>query len=694
MLFMLLSLALASWAFIDYLAITMAQDNATIYAIRSVISFVVIQNTLFYFFAISFPDKKLTQIPYRKIFLVYSLLVLGLTQSPFLFESVTIKHGTANPNPGPVIIFFVIHALLAIIPGLRSLFVKYRRSSGQPKRQLRVILFASTILWLLVPITNFAITLSAKTTIYVKLAPFYTLAFGALIAYSIVAQKLFDIRSAVARSVAYLLIIGTMTFAYGVALFGIIDVLFQGPSDEFLRQALSVGLMMPLALSFQHIKQFFDRITNQLFYRDSYDIQDVLDKLGSVVVTEIELHLVLNSTRKVLSEALKTSFIEFVLMRDDQLNFEAARPAAQIKHPNGVMQVLREQHQDLLIADELVTNTQFHDQFSHNRIALSLRLKTQRQVVGFILFGDKLNGDIYNAQDKQLLMIVANELALAVQNALRFDEIENFNLTLQHKIHEATHKLRRANDKLKALDESKDDFISMASHQLRTPLTTIKGYTSMVLDGDAGKLTATQKKLLGQALFSSQRMVYLIADLLNVSRLRTGKFVIDATPVNLAEVVQQELEQLQETAAAHSVTLEYDQPADFPELLLDETKTRQVIMNFVDNAIYYTPAGGHIEVQLLNKSATVELRVKDNGIGVPRSERPHLFTKFYRAGNARKARPDGTGLGLFMAKKVIIAQSGALIFDSQEGKGSTFGFTLSKAMLAASKPTPNRIPKS
>ena len=115
--------------------------------------------------------------------------------------------------------------------------------------------------------------------------------------------------------------------------------------------------------------------------------------------------------------------------------------------------------------------------------------------------------------------------------------------------------------------------------------------------------------------------------------------------------------------------------------MLDETKTRQVIMNFVDNAIYYTPAGGHIEVQLAETPTTIEFRVEDNGIGVPKSEQPHLFTKFYRAGNARKARPDGTGLGLFMAKKVIIAQGGSLIFESQEGKGSTFGFIFSKHKL-------------
>ena len=115
--------------------------------------------------------------------------------------------------------------------------------------------------------------------------------------------------------------------------------------------------------------------------------------------------------------------------------------------------------------------------------------------------------------------------------------------------------------------------------------------------------------------------------------------------------------------------------------MLDETKIRQVIMNFTDNAIYYTPAGGHIHVGLADKGQSIELTVKDDGLGVPKTEQHHLFGKFYRAGNARKARPDGTGLGLFMAKKVIAAQGGAIIFHSEEGKGSTFGFSFAKEKL-------------
>ncbi len=300
-----------------------------------------------------------------------------------------------------------------------------------------------------------------------------------------------------------------------------------------------------------------------------------------------------------------------------------------------------------------------------------VKLMARRRLVGLLVVGFTEQITELPPESTSLIDDLSESIGVALDNKLLFEEN-------QHVLRQ----LKESNEKLKALDEAKDDFVSMASHQLRTPLTAIKGYTSMVLEGDAGEINDTQRKLLEQSFTSSQRMVYLIADLLNVSRLKTGKFVIEAAPTNLAQVVSQEIGQLTETAASRKLKLTYKMPKKFPELMIDETKTRQVIMNFIDNAIYYTPAGGHISVELTETPASVEFRVIDNGIGVPRSEKPHLFTKFYRAVNARTARPDGTGLGLFMAKKVIIAQGGAIIFESEEGKGSTFGFIFPKSSLA------------
>lgn len=331
---------------------------------------------------------------------------------------------------------------------------------------------------------------------------------------------------------------------------------------------------------------------------------------------------------------------------------------------DGVLKQIFTSHLDLV--DKLAKEVGFG--------ALTLvKLFARQKLVGVLVIGTQKSTSERTEADKDLQERLGEAIGLAVDNKLLYEENQH-----------VLHKLELTNKKLQALDEAKDEFISMASHQLRTPLTSVKGYVSMVLEGDAGKVTTKQHELLQQSFTSAQRMVYLISDLLNVSRLKTGKFVMEPASVYLPDVIEEELKQVEETAKARNVKIRYLKPKKFPTLTLDDTKIRQVIMNFVDNAIYYTPSGGEINVGLNSTATSAEFTVTDNGIGVPKSVQAHLFTKFYRAENARKARPDGTGLGLFMAKKVIVASGGAILFKSVEGKGSMFGFCFP---LKTSQPT-------
>lgn len=682
-----LAIITSLWLVDIYFSVDPSLFSHEILWVRMSIFLAVLQIALFFLLAHTLPSTtvNLSRTKLRLLLLAVSLLMLDAL-SPYLFTKTQIIDKTIQATAGPGMVPFVLFALAFCVLALWTLFRKLRKSVGYIKEQYRFIFLGILIMLgllfatVLVPVAIF------KNSLFVPLVPLYTIIFLGSTTYAIVAQKLFDIRAAVAKSVGYLLIIGSMSFVYAIGLFGVINVLFKGASHETLRQVLSILLLTPLAVSFQYIKRFFDRVTNRLFYRESYDFQEVLDRTGNIVVANIELNNILNSTRSVLSEALKSSFIEFVLMREGKAYFETRHHLE--PYLKNLEQQITEQRRELIVTDEMHEQNRLREPLREAQVALSLRLRTQKQIVGYVLIGEKRNGEGYAYIDRRLLSIVANELAIAIQNALRFEEIQNFNLTLQGKVDEATHKLRKANERLKALDETKDDFISMASHQLRTPLTSVKGFVSLVLDGDAGGITKTQRKLLGQAFSGAQRMVDLISDLLNVSRLKTGKFIIEPVATDLSKTVDEEMGRLQEIAASRNLTLTYKKPEHFPTLMVDELKTRQVIMNFIDNAIWYTPAGGHVTVNLVDQADAVELMVVDDGIGVPEAEKKHLFTKFYRAPNAQKARPDGTGIGLYLAKEVVSAQGGELIFKSQEGKGSTFGFRLEKAKLpvASSKP--------
>lgn len=317
------------------------------------------------------------------------------------------------------------------------------------------------------------------------------------------------------------------------------------------------------------------------------------------------------------------------------------------------------------------------------RVDFVMPLVRGDEIIGFVFLGPRTSRT-YTPYDIGMVFDIKHELAIAVQNAASLEEVKELNTHLQQRIDEATNELRKSNDQLRGLDTAKDEFVSMASHQLRTPLTSIKGYISMVLEGDAGKITKMQRQLLREAFTSSERMVHLINEFLSVSRVQTGKFMIERRQVDLAKIVRQEVRSLETTAESRDLKLSFTAPSKPVAVLVDEAKIRQVIMNFIDNALYYSKPGTTINI-LLEATKEARLTVVDTGIGVPARQQSKLFTKFFRADNARTQRPDGTGVGLYLAKMIIDGHGGKVIFSSKEGQGSTFGFSVPLAGENANK---------
>lgn len=240
----------------------------------------------------------------------------------------------------------------------------------------------------------------------------------------------------------------------------------------------------------------------------------------------------------------------------------------------------------------------------------------------------------------------------------------------------ATNQLSEANEKLQQADTTKDEFISMASHQLGTPLATIEGYLSMVNQGYYGPLNEKLASTVNKALGRTNVMKGLLADFLDVSRMTANKFYLDIEPTDFNKIIAEEVGALKASAAEAKVELAYHAPEQVPPLMnIDEHKTRQAVMNLITNAINYTK-GGKVDVFLRYDSVNAQYTVVDNGIGVPDEQKSKLFKKFYRADNAKETLPTGTGLGLYLVKRVVEDQGGKIIFHSEVGKGSTFGFVL------------------
>lgn len=682
--FVLLSASFVLWTTFNYLA-----DHASDYnLLLTRLTFVSSVAVIFYLNSLIryFPNEKINDTRYNQLQTPIAWLVALISFSPLLVESVQKQPGQGvELTVGFGYYIFIAYVVQAVTLLILDFLRQRKNSKSQTeKTQLKIILWGILFYAVFAIASNLVLPTLVNSWSSSKFGPVFSLLFVAMTAYAIIKHGLLDIRLVVVRALGYVLTVATIGFIYGFFAFGLVGrIFFTGQEFNITQQIVYTVLAIILVFTFPPIQRFFNKLTNSLFYQDAYDQQALLNRLGTLFALEIDIKKIARQSLDVICTEMKLQHGRLITINDDQtLRVTAHGDVSTDVTDNKVLRGLK---QKVTSVDDADLHIAHKEELRALDVSVIVRLVTKEGLVGYLLLGPKKSGNIYSNQDVDVLTIISNEMAVAVQNSLLFERITQFNITLQERVNEATRRLRRTNEKLKALDETKDDFISMASHQLRTPLTSIKGYISMVMEEDAGKISKQQKDMLSQAFFSSQRMVYLIADLLNVSRLKTGKFIIEPVKVNLGQVVPQELEQLKETAASRSLTLTLDMPKTFPDVMLDETKTRQVIMNFVDNAIYYTPAGGHITVRLIDNPTNIELRVEDDGIGVAKSDQAHLFTKFYRAGNARKARPDGTGLGLFMAKKVIVAQGGSLIFESQEGKGSTFGFTFSKSHIAPPK---------
>ncbi len=244
-------------------------------------------------------------------------------------------------------------------------------------------------------------------------------------------------------------------------------------------------------------------------------------------------------------------------------------------------------------------------------------------------------------------------------------------------LEELASKLKEANQELKELDETKDNFLSMASHELNTPLSAIEGYLSMMLDeGMGGKLNKTHRGYLEKVYSSSQRLAHLVKDLLNVSRIEQGRIHILFEKGNLNKIIEQAYSEIKPEADKHKHNVVLSLNKDIPETFMDTDRITEIVINLTGNAIKYTPEGGKIEIKTYEKDKFLWFSVKDNGEGVAKEYIDNIFQKFER-GDKVHDQGRGTGLGLFISKNLVEFHKGKVWVESEgEGKGSTFFFTL------------------
>jgi signal transduction histidine kinase len=242
--------------------------------------------------------------------------------------------------------------------------------------------------------------------------------------------------------------------------------------------------------------------------------------------------------------------------------------------------------------------------------------------------------------------------------------------------------LERDNEKLKAADHAKSEFLSRTTHQLRTPLSAIKWTFHMIMNGDMGAVTPDQQMFLKKGYEAAERVINVINDWLSLDYVEANRTKYQIVPVNLPEVIDSVVFEFNQRLAEKQQQLTVNRPSgQLPLIPLDPIKFGMVMENLLDNAVKYTPQNGRITITIIGDRLTgpipeLEVTVADTGIGIPAAEQSKLFKQFARASNAVALAPRGSGLGLYIVKDIVEGQGGKIWFESEEGKGTTFHITI------------------
>jgi signal transduction histidine kinase/CheY-like chemotaxis protein len=298
---------------------------------------------------------------------------------------------------------------------------------------------------------------------------------------------------------------------------------------------------------------------------------------------------------------------------------------------------------------------------------ISVPLRANDVVLG-ALTAHRTKEDSVTASDLDVLATLASQIAIALDNTEAYSQVEELNRGLEAKVRERTAELERA-DQLRRL------FLSHVSHELKTPLTSIKGYLENLLDGIGGTLSQKQQTYLGRIKANSERLIRMIEDLLDRTRIESGRLELSLTEIDLERAVRDVVEQLQPLAIAKQQTLDVHIAPEMLIVLADQDRLVQILTNLVQNAIKYTPERGCIVVALdrtNNRFAGVSVR--DNGPGIPTDALDKVFDPFFRV--SQKVRQKGLGLGLSIVKTLVERHGGTIGVQSELGKGAEFRFTI------------------
>ncbi|MBI3486351.1 hypothetical protein HY025_05445 [Candidatus Daviesbacteria bacterium] len=677
LLFFLFTISITTYIIFNFLVTYQKTDQAAFFWVKAVMSNAVFINLLFFLLTSTFPSPKFSLN--RKIFwasTIFSLFLAPAAQLNLIFISAKASGG--GGVPGIAMPFFLLHTALYLGGGFITLVKTFRKSNGFEKEQVKLFLFGTILMFISILFGNLLLILIFNNSSFIGLLPIYTLIFISTISYAIVKNKFLDINLLVARSVVYTLLVFIIALFYTGSIFSVTNLFFNGQITRLQAIIYSVFALF-VALTYPYLKQAIEKLTDKVLFKNNYDSNELLSSLTKIMASTLQLEDLTRLTLHKLLETVHISKGAFLILEEQKFYPPIAEGFDNTNFNSSLMEWLCS-FKKILIFDE-EENPKIKIILRQLNFSVVLPLFVGQTIHGLLVLGDKKSGEIYSSQDIKMLEIFGPEVSVAVQNSKAYEEIKRFNITLKEEIDKATKDLQVANKRLEELDKIKDDFVSVASHELRTPMTAVRSYAWMALNRPDVPLSEKLKKYLQRTLISTERLINLVNDMLNISRIESGKIEINPQAFDVETLVDDVLLEVGPKAKEKNLHL-VSYKTQIPKVFADPDKVHQVLLNLVGNALKFTPENGGVSISFFTDGQMVDISIKDTGVGISSDDQRRLFQKFGRLDYSyvASATSGGTGLGLFICKSLVSLMKGKIWAESDGiNMGSTFSFSLPAA---------------
>lgn len=704
--FALLAFCVALWIIVDFSLYQNSLANFQTYLNRLDLAIICLMVLSLAYFVSLFP-RKIFQI--NKFFSVLILSVTAILIFIILFTKQIIDHAFmenygSNFLQGNLFFLFAAFASIFALYSIVILIIKYRRFSGIAKQQIKFIFYGIGLLTILNLTFNLFIPMFTKSFVYGRFGSYSAIFLVGFIAYTILVHHLFDIRIIIKKTLVYSGLLAFVLVTYALVVLSL-SVLMAGKTAILGGNGiLTFKAIFPnfvaailIALGFGPLNNFLSRITDKWLFKGEYDSQEVLTKLSDGLTAVVDLDEALEIMMKNITSAMRVkTAATFVLRKNsDTSNLEVKRVkcigckdeenmGSEIQPLINYLTKLisnDKRSSDIVITEELAEALQYYSEEetqkalenlhslnaglvipifikekSKDKIDMKETIGKKNILIGIFILGEKLSGDIFSDKDLNLLNIAVKQTAAAIEKARFYEE-----------------------------DVLKTEFVSIASHELLTPVSAIQGYLSMILEEHLGKVDKKAQGYLEKVYTSSKRLAELIKELLNVSRIEEGRIIIQWQAFDVGELINTVIDELLPKANERGLKLAFTNYKSQKIIVFaDKERVHQVLVNLLGNAIKYSEKGA-VNCKISEAEGTfATFEITDTGIGIRPEDQKHLFEKFYRASNASSKGASGSGLGLYITKSLIEMMNGKIWFKSKTDEGTTFYFTLKIA-------TPNEI---